>query len=445
SYSKVTSTSARPTHDIFVLKYSDGTEIETTWNHPFYIQGKGWVEVKDLEAGDLSLTSRDTVLEVTSIRMKPVPQTVYNIHLAKDHTYFVTDSDVLVHNYKDGESLQETLDRKNNYPRIPEPLKGGALRQYLLPRLKDSVYLGDERPTAEQREKQKGLPVSEQRYILREKNAGGGIGGNDEGSMTFDADVVYIVDGQNRIVGANSFGHVFVEGLSNIYKEEYAIVNGQEVTDGSIIKTDFKNGRMSLVNVASVNETRAFVSTTGISNGTADQVERTLDMSTNAYSEGYDSTYHVANADGNVDAAAKTLAQLMEKGVFRDGGAIVGHSQGAIVVANALDIYQQSINADVYMYGGAQYTLGAYGTTPGQPKQKSIRTDLVRNWYNFWNQDDNWTYVRNSKQSDMYTDNSNVKDFVNGKSGQWYGSGHEFIGGYNEAYENCFQHIENCK
>ena len=99
SYSKVTSTSARPTHDIFVLQYSDGTEIETTWNHPFYIQDKGWVEVKDLEVGDLSLTSRDTVLEITGIRMKPAPQTVYNIHLDKDHTYFVTDSDVLVHNY----------------------------------------------------------------------------------------------------------------------------------------------------------------------------------------------------------------------------------------------------------------------------------------------------------------------------------------------------------
>ncbi|GEM_PF-3002113 len=82
-----------------MLQYSDGTEIETTWNHPFYIEGRGWVEVKDLEVGDLSLTSGDTVLEITDIRMKPAPQTVYNIHLDKDHTYFVTDSDVLVHNY----------------------------------------------------------------------------------------------------------------------------------------------------------------------------------------------------------------------------------------------------------------------------------------------------------------------------------------------------------
>ena len=154
SYSKVTSTSARPTHDIFVLQYSDGTEIETTWNHPFYIQDKGWVEVKDLEVGDLSLTSGDTVLEITGIRMKPAPQTVYNIHLDKDHTYFVTDSDVLVHNYGDGEqppTLRETLYGKKDYPTIPRPNEGGALRQYRLERLKETLertqYQGEERPT----------------------------------------------------------------------------------------------------------------------------------------------------------------------------------------------------------------------------------------------------------------------------------------------------------
>ena len=105
-----------------MLQYSDGTEIETTWNHPFYIEGRGWVEVKDLEVGDLSLTSGDTVLEITDIRMKPAPQTVYNIHLDKDHTYFVTDSDVLVHNYGEGPSYQWIVGylKQEATKRIPE-------------------------------------------------------------------------------------------------------------------------------------------------------------------------------------------------------------------------------------------------------------------------------------------------------------------------------------
>ena len=257
--------------------------------------------------------------------------------------------------------------------------------------------------------------------------------------------MVYIVDGNNQIIGRNVYEYISRGEFMQQVFDERAIINGQELLDGGIVKTDFMTGEISVVDVNSVNETRAFVSTTGISNGTADQVDRTLAMSTNAYSEGYDRTYHVANVDGNVDKAAETLSALMRRGVFRDGGAIVGHSQAAVVVGRALDLHQKRIAADVYMYGGAQYVLGPYGTTPGEPKRKSIRTHLVRNCYNYWNTDDQWAYYDKSKQKDLYTDNSKVKDFINGETGNWKGSGHGFDGGYDEAYEKCFQHIENCK
>ena len=98
SYSKVTSTSARPTHDIFVLQYSDGTEIETTWNHPFYVRGKGWTKAENLVAGDVSLTERNGSLKITRVRVLERAETVYNFEVEEDHNYYVSEAGVLVHN-----------------------------------------------------------------------------------------------------------------------------------------------------------------------------------------------------------------------------------------------------------------------------------------------------------------------------------------------------------
>ena len=94
------------------------------------------------------------------------------------------------------------------------------------------------------------------------------------------------------------------------------------------------------------------------------------------------------------------------------------------------------------MYGGAQYVPGPYGTAPGQRDRESIRTDLVKKWHNYWNPDDSWAHRDTSKQPEMYTDPSRVRDYINGESGRWSGSGHELDGGYDDAFEKCFQHIE---
>jgi len=129
-YQPVRQTFVRKADRIWKLTYEDGTVIETTWSHPFYIDGRGWVMAKDLKVGDRSYTSRsiessnpvkrDTLAMVaagnappeaigdTNGRVRPLriavievlkrDETVYNFEVAKEHNYFVSKADVLVHN-----------------------------------------------------------------------------------------------------------------------------------------------------------------------------------------------------------------------------------------------------------------------------------------------------------------------------------------------------------
>ncbi|MBE7412627.1 MAG: peptidoglycan DD-metalloendopeptidase family protein [Leptospiraceae bacterium] len=81
--------------------------ISTTWNHPFWVETNStglkiqkWTEVKDLRVGDVVTLKNKSEHPIKNIRQYKVPPTkVYNIEVENDHTYFVTKSDVLVHNY----------------------------------------------------------------------------------------------------------------------------------------------------------------------------------------------------------------------------------------------------------------------------------------------------------------------------------------------------------
>lgn len=132
----VTETFVHKTNLIFELRYADGSRVQTTWNHPFYVEGRGWVQVKDLRAGDISHTrdliaaraERDDLIRavfgaansgalaqsnlaasaglaargglvLAAIRKIRRDDLVYNLEVDGTHTYFVTERDVLVHNY----------------------------------------------------------------------------------------------------------------------------------------------------------------------------------------------------------------------------------------------------------------------------------------------------------------------------------------------------------
>jgi Pretoxin HINT domain len=98
SYSRVTHAFTKQADRIYELTFEDGTVIETSWNHPFYIRSKGWVEAKDLHPGDVSVTASGGDLIIRSIRIDARYETVYNFSVESDHTYYVSEAEVLVHN-----------------------------------------------------------------------------------------------------------------------------------------------------------------------------------------------------------------------------------------------------------------------------------------------------------------------------------------------------------
>lgn len=74
----------------------DGGNVETlrtTDEHPFYVQGKGWLAAGALRAGDLVQETDGTWQRVlaSTREVHAGGVTVYNIEVDGDHTYFVED------------------------------------------------------------------------------------------------------------------------------------------------------------------------------------------------------------------------------------------------------------------------------------------------------------------------------------------------------------------
>lgn len=81
--------------------------IETTDNHPFWVEGKGWVFADELQVGDKLQKADGSNLTIDKVEFVKLdePVTVYNFTVADYHTYYVTDLGIWVHNtncgYKD--------------------------------------------------------------------------------------------------------------------------------------------------------------------------------------------------------------------------------------------------------------------------------------------------------------------------------------------------------
>ena len=67
----------------------NGKEIETTPEHPFYVDGKGWTEAQELEVGDLLIGTDGQLTPVEDVRFTGETKPVYNMSITNDHTYFV--------------------------------------------------------------------------------------------------------------------------------------------------------------------------------------------------------------------------------------------------------------------------------------------------------------------------------------------------------------------
>ena len=83
-----------------VYVYINGRRIDTTEEHPFWVERKGWILAGQLKKGDvLRLKSDDnvSVIDIEYIDLEE-PVKVYNFEVEDWHTYFVSDINVLVHN-----------------------------------------------------------------------------------------------------------------------------------------------------------------------------------------------------------------------------------------------------------------------------------------------------------------------------------------------------------
>ncbi|MBO5087696.1 MAG: DUF2380 domain-containing protein, partial [Lachnospiraceae bacterium] len=97
---QVTAVSVTMTNTLVYVTMEDGTTINTTENHPFYVEGKGWCVAAELEIGDVCRTKEGQVEVVASvvIEEQEEPIKVYNLTIEDNHTYYVSADEVLVHN-----------------------------------------------------------------------------------------------------------------------------------------------------------------------------------------------------------------------------------------------------------------------------------------------------------------------------------------------------------
>lgn len=79
----------------------NGETITTTYEHPFYLpKYSGWIQAGELRVGDAVFTANNELAYVEDVEIvtHEVPVTVYNFTVENDHTYFVGQNSVLVHN-----------------------------------------------------------------------------------------------------------------------------------------------------------------------------------------------------------------------------------------------------------------------------------------------------------------------------------------------------------
>lgn len=99
AYKEVTALFRNQRDDIIKLHVGEQI-IETTDNHPFWVEGKGWLFADELQVGDKLQQADGNNLKIDKVEFVKLdePVTVYNFTVADYHTYYVTDLGIWVHN-----------------------------------------------------------------------------------------------------------------------------------------------------------------------------------------------------------------------------------------------------------------------------------------------------------------------------------------------------------
>ncbi|MBX3568382.1 MAG: hypothetical protein KF914_10010 [Rhizobiaceae bacterium] len=95
---KVLNTFGRVAAALTVVTLLGGETIAATPEHPFLVEGRGWVEAGELEPGVRLATRASTPAVVETVQQQAGSQHVYNFEVEVAHNYYVGTTGLLVHN-----------------------------------------------------------------------------------------------------------------------------------------------------------------------------------------------------------------------------------------------------------------------------------------------------------------------------------------------------------
>lgn len=72
--------------------------MKTTIEHPFYVEGKGWIETAHLMAGDVIETRNGAGARVLSARATGESAPTFNLTVETSHTFLAGKTELVVHN-----------------------------------------------------------------------------------------------------------------------------------------------------------------------------------------------------------------------------------------------------------------------------------------------------------------------------------------------------------
>ena len=104
-----------PVSPLLAVQLSDGSAITVTADHPFWVDsgalftGPNWLAAGQLLPGDRLRTAQGADTTVAGVRRGVGQAVVYTLTVAKDHTFFVGDARVLVHNANCARSLVKSV------------------------------------------------------------------------------------------------------------------------------------------------------------------------------------------------------------------------------------------------------------------------------------------------------------------------------------------------
>lgn len=148
----------------------NGEEITCTPNHPFYSPVKGWTSARELRAGDVlvTLNGEYVVVEQVQHELLESPEITYNFEVEDYHTYYVSATEVLVHNAcsENPQKIRYTQDS------ISKNFRDGSSVDDMISGLKNGSITPDDVPSIQVFKKNGVLYSLDNRRLYAFKQAG---------------------------------------------------------------------------------------------------------------------------------------------------------------------------------------------------------------------------------------------------------------------------------